>query len=344
MPKPRRQHYIPVSYLTRFAEAGKIYVHDLVKRKRYRTTIQNVANIRDFYSLEIDDKSKEVFVEEYFAEIEGKANNVINDYIKTMNKPTGQEWALLAEFIAVMHLRVPEFRKKHLEMSQYMADLLNHLSFSTEERYKKSCEQFYKGTGKKLDMPYGKMKEIVEKPERLRLILHQNEYMRSMLGIIPKIAEIAFCMTPLLLIANGKSRFITSDNPVILMDSNRNKPKFYGSGWLTKSIEVYFPLSPFTCLVLHWEGEPQVLPASNQAVSIANSCTAYYATRYIFSEMKEVFWHKNGKIICDERLLYDEFSGEKTELSSTISGPIPQTRRPFELGLIKKSAMKGSKQ
>lgn len=109
MAKARKQHYVPISYLRRFASENNVYVRDLVERKTFRTCLENIGHIRDFYSLVVDDESKDNLVEKYFSEVEGKASTIIDQFIRTMKLPVDQAWGHLTEFVAGMHLRVPDF-------------------------------------------------------------------------------------------------------------------------------------------------------------------------------------------------------------------------------------------
>jgi len=110
MGKARKQHYVPVSYLYRFASKQEVFVVDIVKQNTFRTSPQNVAHIRDFYSGEGEGIVDENVVEGYFSQVEGQVKPVVDSWIKTMRLPVKGDWNLVSEFIAGMHLRVPRLR------------------------------------------------------------------------------------------------------------------------------------------------------------------------------------------------------------------------------------------
>jgi hypothetical protein len=344
MQKPRRQHYVPVSYLSRFKDNDHIFVTDLRERKYYSTSPQNVANIRDFYVIDTGNKSDDNIVESYFAKVEDKASPILDSFIKTMQMPNRNEWAAIAEFIGGIHVRVPEFRQKYLELSHHLYDVINHFQFSTEEAYKRTCEKYYRETGQKIDLPYEKIREVVDKPESYCIALHQNEYIHSMFNVLPTIVDIIFHMTPYLFIAVGNARFITSDNPVVLIDRNPNRPKYFGYGWLVKTVQAYFPISPFSCLAFSWEGEYTALPANDTCVAQINSYIAWFCTRHIFSNRQEIYWRqKNGGICSDYATFVNDFApSKKNRKSSLIQSPIPQVSRDFDLNMIRKSFYSGN--
>jgi hypothetical protein len=339
MQKPRRQHYVPVSYLSRFKDNNQIYVTDFREKKCYSTSPQNVANIRDFYVIDTDGKSDDNIVESYFAKVEDKAKPILDSFIKTMRLPSKNEWTAVAEFIGGMHVRVPELRQKYLELSHYIYDFINYFQFSTEEAYKRACAKYYKDTGQKIDLPYEKFREVIDKPELYSIALHQNEYIHQMFNLLPLIVDIIFRMTPYLLIAVGNARFITSDNPVILIDTNPNRPKYMGYGWLIKTVQAYCPISPFSCIAFSWDGEYTALPADDTRVAHINSYIALFCNRYIFSNRQEIYWHqKNGRICSEYETFVNEFAFlKKNRKSSLIQGPIPQVSRDFDLNMIRKS-------
>lgn len=337
MSKARKQHFIPVSYLERFTSKGEIYSFDIVEKKVFQTKPINIAHLRDFYTVDHKDKSKENVVEEYFSEIEGRAKPILEQWIKTMKLPIQKEWHILSEFIAGMSLRVPEFRKKYLEINQYMADLTVHLAFSSEEAYKRTREQYFQNTGNELNLEYEEAKRICENPSLYQIVLHPNKYISTMMKCIPEITQIIVQMTPMLLLATDKYRFITSDNPVVMINGSKNEPTYMSCGWRIKNVLVYFPISPFTCIILLWGKEYTVLSANDDVVTSVNSHLLWHSTRYVYSEREQLGWYKGGKIYCDNELLFNELSDTKKKKSSSMYGPIPQTERSFDLNLIRRS-------
>lgn len=340
MNKTRRQHYVPVSYLSRFTDNDQIYVTDFRENKCYPSSPKDIANIRDFYVLEKNDASIDNTVESYFAEVENKTKSILDNFIKTMHLPKERDWHILTEFIAGLHLRVPEMRKKHLELSHYYFDFMNHYKFSTEDAYKQTCAQYYKDTGKKIDMTYEEAKEMIEKPELYYIALHQNEYIQQIFSLLPQIHNIIFRMTPYLLFSVGNARFITSDNPVIIIDTNSKRPDYLGYGWLTKTVQAYCPISPFCCIALAWEGEYNAYPINDFGVASINSYITFFCTRYIFSNENKIYWcKKDGKICSDYKNYVNEFAPFKeNKISTFISGPLPQISRDFNLNMIRKSS------
>ena len=323
MGKPRRQHYIPQSYLNRFAINGELVVFDFLQEHKFATSSQNVAHIRDFYYTEVNDPANENIVESYFSKIEGSAKGVIDEFVKTMQPPNKKDWNVLSEFIAGMYVRIPHFRFQHLEIAESLLKVLGK-NARANSKFSES-----------LQMETGKTTQLSEGFSDYNVAIHQNEYVLTMLKLIPNVTAVINQMTPSLLISYGTSKFITSDNPVILFDP---KPKPYrGSGWLTETIEVYFPLSPLTCLVLRRKGNYEVLPADNKCVAMLNTHLIAFATQYIFSSDTVTWISKNLTLSNDETLLFKEFAEVKKNRNFIQVGGLDLSPKKVTLDRIKKS-------
>lgn len=324
MGKPRRQHYIPQSYLNRFTANSEFVVFDFINETKFATSPQNVAHIKDFYSTDVKNPADENMVENYFSKIENSAQNIIDEYVNTMRLPNKKNWIRLVEFIAGMYVRVPKFRFEYLEFAEGFLNIYAHHVLTNPASYE--YEQLEK---------HGKPEELLKDVSKIMLTPHQNQYVSAMLKSIPKLTGVISQMTPTLLYSCGSSRFITSDNPVILFDPKPDR--YHGSGWVTDSIEAYFPLSPLSCLLLRWHSDNNVLPFDDRQVSIVNSLLISSATQYIFAK-NEVSWISNNhKISKNDALLFQEFAESKKKRIFLECSNIERVPKEVTLNRIKKS-------
>ena len=77
--------------------------------------------------------------------------------------------------------------------------------------------------------------------------------------------------------------FITSDNPVILIDPNREQimPSFMG--WKNTNAELIFPINPEMCMKATWTKKKSVyVKADTKFIKHANFWISTYSNRYIF--------------------------------------------------------------
>jgi hypothetical protein len=324
MGKPRRHHYIPISYLKRFTTNDELVVFDFINERKFSTSPQNIAHIKDFYSVDSKDPANENMVERYFSKVENYAKDIINEYINTMQLPNKKNWIRLVEFIASIYVRGPRFRFEYIEFAEgFLKMRADHvLANPTSYEYQQLAKN-------------GKPKELLKDVSKIQITPHQNEYVLAMLKPIPKLTEVISQMTPTLLYLCGSSRFITSDNPIILFDPKPDR--FHGSGWVKDSIEAYFPLSPFTCLLLRWHSDNNVLFFDDRKVSFVNSFLISSATQYIFAN-SEVSWISNSqKISKDNALLFQEFAESKKKRNFVECSNIERIPKEVSLNRIKKS-------
>jgi len=324
MAKARKHHYIPRSYLNRFATNDELVVLDFINKKRFIASPQNIGHIRDFYYVDGEDVGNENMVESYFSKVENSAKSVITDYVNTMRLPKGRDWTNLVEFVASMYVRVPRFRYEYVEIAEGFLNMrAQHVLANPDSRE-------YKDLAK-----HGMPEELLKDVSELQVTPHQNQYVLAMLKPIPKLVEVINQMSPTLIYSCGSSRFITSDNPIVLFDPKRDP--YHGSGWVKDSIEVYFPLSPRTCLLLRWHSKNSILSFHDKQVAMVNSLLISSTTQYIFAK-KEVTWisddHKIRNNDAELFLKFDESKGKRNFLECGNMRVVP---KKVDLNRIKKS-------
>jgi hypothetical protein len=83
--------------------------------------------------------------------------------------------------------------------------------------------------------------------------------------------------------------FITSDNPLVREVDPKTCRAFYGDhGFLNKTAEVSFPLSPRLVLLLSWDGNASTLGwLDRDNVRKANAARAAHSERYLFAHIKD---------------------------------------------------------
>jgi hypothetical protein len=324
MRKPRRQHYIPISYLNRFTTNEELVVFDFIDERKFTTSPHNIAHIKDFNFVDAKDPANENIVENYFSKVESPAKNIIDEYIKTMRLPNKKNWIHLAEFVASMYVRGPRFRFEYIELAEGFLNMRAHHVLANPTSYE------YQQLAK-----HGKPEELLKDVSKIQITPHQNQYILAMLKSIPKLTEVISRMTPTLLYSCGSSGFITSDNPIILYDPKPDR--FHGSGWVKDSIEVYFTLSPFTCLLLRWNSDKNVSSFNGRQVAMINSLLISSATQYIFAKGEVAWISNNHKISKDDALLFQEFAKSKKKRNFLKCSNIETIPKEVTLNRIKKS-------
>ncbi|WKX77099.1 DUF4238 domain-containing protein [Zobellia laminariae] len=125
-----KQHYIPECYLKNFSPNLKfVYIYDKKVSKSFPNSLNSIANYDFFYDIPEKYYSKELkpkygskhFEKAFFAEhVEKLYNqsleNIINKSNNYIEKPkhtevlTNEEKEILAQLIAIQHLRLPKIK------------------------------------------------------------------------------------------------------------------------------------------------------------------------------------------------------------------------------------------
>ena len=139
-------------------------------------------------------------------------------------------------------------------------------------------------------------------------------YVKMMLESWPKITEIFNYMTWSIFWADPlkPERFITGDFPFVIENKENSKFEFPQYLLANKYVRVFFPLSPFVCLAMEYNGEQEIYPASLPTfIPIMNSQIAAHSQRYAVSKNKNINWYKSGHICESIELLHKEFYPDK---------------------------------
>jgi len=266
-------HYLPVSYLKRFADQhGFLHVLDFHEQRRFKTKPQNVAKIRDYYTAETAERTDDVGVERMLSVFESNAEPVFDRIIRENRIPLESEaWDHACAFIALLDQRLPIAREAYKQSADWMMNLIDERCISAN--------------------------------------VHQNSYIQMMLETSKRLAPLIGEMTPHLLVSND-AEFITGDCPLAKRD--RQPSDFYGLGWAVATIEVGLPIGRHHCIVLTWDPAPRVLRADRDAVANVNCQIAQWAMRYVLGPRDNFVWmDRDESVKSGARLLFQKMSAPK---------------------------------
>lgn len=250
-----RQHYIPRFYLELFTDPKTPINYDpyvwVLDKKKYSIKNKAPRNIafQNGYNNIIDENGKvSKIVEDEFGKIETKASKIIKKLINIeyINRSERLE---LGKFIYTMRARTPYFRytfKEVVESKEYIS-------------------QFDKYIGDKDISPDLAMDSVIRTGN---LISH---YLLK--------------MNWSLLIAPNEGYFITSDNPVVVLDPEAPKLRFCGFA-NSEETKIIFPLSPKVCLYGCWKKKRIVEYLNKNSVDELNFEIFKYSYNYLYSSME----------------------------------------------------------
>jgi len=254
MPTPKRHHYLPVSYLCRFArersERGALHVFDLVNRQPRVQTPKNTGVQGYYNAIEKQDGTRDFGIEQFFSRIESQVSPVI-DRLEGGGTLTEEERGILGLFVACQKLRGPEFEEQPRQTMDQILRLSARLCFADADRAHESLAQFERDTGAPLGLSAEEMMAYIQRDD-YQIRIHRNESLRLMTRLVGDMAKRFVRMDWQFLHTSRKCAFITTDNPVYVMPPVdwRNMPKWCGYGYGTPGTRKLFPLSDRLCLMM----------------------------------------------------------------------------------------------
>jgi hypothetical protein len=288
MHRVKNQHYVPRSYLRKFANADEqVYVFDKVTAKSFQTHIRGVASQAGFYDfgsdileqfeeylrqhpdLEIDPQVTRTaldpqLIEHDLSQQEGIFARVLDDLVAKV-EATGRidegDRLLMAYFLTIQLLRTPDTRNLIIEAQEKLANEIGTRFFDFAEKH----------LGMRFDREYAALEhaKFMYNPEII------GEFTRVLQGHIWRIG-----------VNHTGEPLYTSDHPII-MRSHADLPS---RGIASPGIEISFPLTPNYVLVL--------CDRAMFAPEAANDLTSIPLT------LENVTYYNSGQVLQSNRQVY----------------------------------------
>lgn len=285
---PKRHHYLPESYLTRFTlertDQGKLRIYDIKKREFREQTPRNTGVQGYYNAVEKEDGSRDFWIEESLSRIESETAAVINK-IEARDSIDEKDRGVLGLFVAAQMMRGPEFEEDVGKMMEGPLRMAAQMSFATPERARQSLEQFEKDNGKPLGASAEEMMEYLKRDD-YQLKFHRNESLRVMANLVGDTAKRFVRMDWRFFHAPADRTFITTDSPFVVMapDDWGNMPPWYGFGYGTLGTRKIMPLSDKVCLVMFDPGTTaEHADLTEVGVRTINTHLAVEAYRFVIS-------------------------------------------------------------
>jgi len=291
LPKlPVHHHYIPQFYLKGFSQdRSRLHLFDKKAltpetRFRYQAT-ESIAFENNLYTYRTKELEKET-LEGFFSQIEGLANLVIQKLNKR-EEITPLERGHLALFVALLWQRTPTSRDETIGAQREMMEKMVLMTYKHPQQ-KVVMKKFLEERGqKKTDAEIDDLIDFATNPKRSKLVVDvpPERWIKQMMLLANDIYKyLAHCKWE---VKHSVKRyaFMTSDNPVLLIPSEKPDP-FDGIGLLTPGVKKVVPLTANMYLVMH---EPQKeleivhTVADKVFYRKVNEWTMKNAERFVFS-------------------------------------------------------------
>lgn len=303
---PKRQHFIPILHLKHFVGAdpkGQVWTYDAESGEVRSATPENTAVQTHFYSVEGEGGVMDTRVEDRLAVVESNAAPVYEALLRAeMPSKDSQARANFATFLALMHVRTPTMRRIYAEMMGRGIQIMSHAYGSHPKAFESLLREDEKDGAHPLNP---------EEVERLRReLLDPSDYVLQIskehtLGALDVAAKLAPILLDMKwsLVEPLYGFFITSDNPLVRgIDPKTRHPIFGSGGFLNRTAEVIFPLSPSRLLLMSWnETARDVGGFERKHVDGCNQAIAKHSERYLYAHIRHKRLAKTAAKFRDSR-------------------------------------------
>jgi hypothetical protein len=288
---PKRHHFDPALHLRHFvgeAPKGQVWTYDKQAGNARPATPENTAVQSHFYSVQRDDGSMDTTIEEYLAEVESDAAPIYEGLLRGEIPGHSQLRADFAQFLALMHVRTPAMRRMAGELRGREIQIRNYAYATNPEAFDALLRRIEKKGGPVY---------TAEQKEQLRQgFLDPTDYVIEVSGqqtltvlkIADKLAPIFFDMKWSIVRSLG-GFFITTDNPLVReVDPKTRHPVLGDRGFLNKTSEIIYPLSPTCMLLMSWDqAAPSVGVFPPDHVNNVNRGLAAHSDRYLYAHLRD---------------------------------------------------------
>lgn len=326
-----RQHLLPRSYLKRFANSEQVYVHNFHSGQTYINNITDATCIDDFYTVQTQERKLDDCIEEFLGKIEGISDLVIEETVNTKCVPTGNNKAVLCNYLALMYTRGLWFRQIYLEVYEHFAiDMFDEL-MSNEKLYNETMGKIKEIYGAENDLPFEEAAKI-RQHFNVGVDIPRTFYVKEMMIHAAMLVDIfySFNFNLLYIPVWSSIKYITSDRPFVPMTNSIEKRR-----WIEDpDAEIYFPLSSDLCLMMNRRETPIVRKVEREEVAFFNFHVSNESVFLSVSQEKDFVWRYDDKRIyhSSEKLVEMLSKGKKirhrasessmTKMKSTPKGDV----------------------
>ena len=303
--KPIRQHYIPKFYLKGFTKSGKetdcLHVIEQKTGKQYKARPSELAVQKDIYTLDTDyDDEVKYGVENILSIVESDVASIIPQIIKNEELPSGKNYDLLMEFIAIMESRVPRGIGRTKRLYDQTVRLIGKFLTANKKKFNAQMNVLRESGESIENVSYEKVRELVDSGT-YDVTVDQNTLMKHFIEAVNTIYPSLRARTwSIYKISMSEHYFICSDHPVFLGWTTLPEGKWmqHAPGHELKNTHVTFPLNKEYAIRGVFEGESGIIQCSDEQIALINSQVACRADR-IYSCRQDFVWRDCNGNLCN---------------------------------------------
>jgi hypothetical protein len=301
-PRTRRQHYVPSCYLSQWATPkerdGRIMVFDRKTGAIRPSTPGHEAHARDFYAVEVEDRSDTNIAEDALAKLEGIFAPAITRVNETRGLPVDRR--PLMAFIAMQHVRTPSARAWFDNGHNVIMMAVLEESTKTWERFLKTARKIFPDdTEADLKETYDGLRDFLKQPGA-RMEMDQTTLIKSAFDLAPDLEDELMRRCWLLGMAPDDAPLVTSDDPIVLeWNGKGDPPASWNPGVGDPQTVVLVPLGPRHVLA----GVPKEVTGkrrkqlTREQVAHFNTQIACRAARFVYFSGPNFPFDQDGKVM-----------------------------------------------
>jgi len=248
---PKKHHTVPVGYLKNFTDKNGLNWVVTSELKVFSNVPKNILNRKNYNTITFGDGTKSFVIESgYLNQIEKAFSDVNDSKVNSLKPLSLEDKAKIAMFIGAQFMRAEGRRNAMLDFMNRIEESTRWVEDLTEEQKRKLAEQ-----NKSM---FPDSEDSVPVSELLKHREDMSTFMASGLpdnveGIAPIIYDMQWA-----LIYDKNGRFITSDDPVVLVNPtldamNGGKGTWMQAGLMQDDVELSFPLTKHVQLLAGWK-------------------------------------------------------------------------------------------
>lgn len=283
----RHHHFLPQCYLKGFVrhrEKPKLFVVDGLTGKAFTTHTRNVAQERDFHTVDVQGLAPDA-VEEAFARDEGDIAPALERVAKTGSLAANDDRSRVLGLATLIAIKNPRRREAMRHFTERVNKQALNLALATPERWASQVRQMKEAGIMSPDEPddYEGMRAFVE-ADQYRISMATEAHLALELGVLHDLMPLFVRRGWAILRAPAKSPgFITCDHPVGLDWSEGQGRGFYSPGFGMGGTVVTFPVSKEVALMGTFEQQEDVeAELTETQVALYNANVIAGADRQIY--------------------------------------------------------------
>lgn len=274
----RRHHTVPRLLLRRFADGKRLTRVPLDGGPRRLVGIADVTVHSDFYSMRDENGELDDTVENLLADVEDKAAGAIRKAIDDGVWPLPiEERAVLAEWIAAQHVRIPAARTAHNEMADHLGKVMIAMGGRPEIRRHLEENATEPVSDEEVEALWAEVTDF----DGYYAEMSVNDHMLSM-GQSMATAYEVFMARSWGLIQFERRTLLIPDHPVTLV-RDEDMPPWFGVG-IANADKILMPIDRRAAIIMAGPGSDVFYPASTKAAKELNQ-------RFAWNARKELFHH-----------------------------------------------------